>query len=288
MSCQLDVVRMRELLIRFINVSLCLHDRVQSSYSKSSLWGPAFLPCAYLISIWHIMWPLIERMRGWRSQFMFISVHFLIKPCMPIQYSAVPFPRCTPTRTYKSLLYFLPPIFGKQQPSPIFHQKQPSLITWYKKKVRQRLQPSFISPACWCPWLKAAAVAAASWASNDRRCASLLAVGSTGQHAAAAHALVSALRRRFPMPACPSSRWWPTNRGQGPTRPCALIAMRGGRVPLWFYFRSTAKSWQMPFGFCHLILPKAGQCQWGFIKNFMILNIINFIDMPRREKDGVS
>ena len=125
---------MRGWLIRFINVSLCLHDHVQSSYSKSSLWGPAFLPCAYLISIWHIMWPLIERMRGWRSQFVFISVHFLIKQCMPIQYSAVPFPRCTPTRTYKSLLYFLPPIFGKQQPSPIFHQKQPSLITWYKKK----------------------------------------------------------------------------------------------------------------------------------------------------------
>ena len=31
-----------------------------------------------------------------------------------------------------------------------------------------------------------------------------------------------------------------------------------------------------------------GQSQWGFIESFMILNIINFADVARREKDGVS
>jgi len=200
---------MRGWLIRFINVSLCLHDHVHTTRAAtaSQVFGvPRSFP-VHISSPWHIMWPLIERMRGWRSQFVFISVHFLIKP------------------------------------------------------VRQ---------------------------ATTGTARPLLAAGSTGQHTAAAHALASALHRRFPRPARPSSQWWPTNRGQGPTRPCALIAMRGGRVPLWFYFRSTAKSWQMPFGFCHLILPKAGQCQWGFIKNFIILNIINFTDMPIREKDGVS
>jgi len=30
------------------------------------------------------------------------------------------------------------------------------------------------------------------------------------------------------------------------------------------------------------------QSQWGFIESFMTLNIINFADMARREKDGVS
>ena len=30
--------------------------------------------------------------------------------------------------------------------------------------------------------------------------------------------------------------------------------------------------------------PSLGQFQWSFIKGFMILNIINFADMVRREK----
>jgi len=31
-----------------------------------------------------------------------------------------------------------------------------------------------------------------------------------------------------------------------------------------------------------------GQSQWGFMESFMTLNIINFADMVRREKNGVS
>ena len=63
---------------------------------------------------------------------------------------------------------------------------------------------------------------------------------------------------------------------------------RGNSTHLMINKMETYKYFHPDWSYIYTWLLLLGQSQWEFLEGFLTLNTINFVDMARREKDGVS